>query len=243
MLLLPATHLRQHRVAGAAARSVKSSITGLPEERSASRVRVSPWRPEGRSPGPRAYRKPLCLVEGGAVLGWRYAAARGKAFLQGLQAHQKPPVLPQQMHQEPPLSGQEGEHEYPAQEAQQLGRREGSEPGERAGPDSAFVALPEDEGSHGCEGSVAGEGLPAGRGGVQLPKAVALGLRAASQVDGDPTTNTEQQPQRPQSTPPGRRRRQEGGGDASSARGSNSPEGASQERPVHRNLLWLAGSL
>ena len=139
--------------------SVKSTITGLPEERRASRVRVSPWRPrEAEVRGRRAYRKALCfLVDGGAVLGWRYGAtACGEACLQGLQAHQEPPVLPQQVEEEPPLSGQESEHEDPAEEAQQLGRRECPEPGESAGPNSAFVACPEDEARDGREDPVAG---------------------------------------------------------------------------------------
>ena len=46
-----------------------------------------------------AYRKTFCLVASGAVLGGRYATAFCKRCLQGLQAHQKSTVRPQEVHQ------------------------------------------------------------------------------------------------------------------------------------------------
>jgi hypothetical protein len=162
---------------------------------------------------------PPRLVEGGAVLRWRYGPARGKVFLQRLQPHQQPPVLAQQVDQEPPLSGQESEHNHPAEEAQQLGRREGPEPGYRAGPGSAVVALPEDEARHGRKDCVAREGLPPGRSGVELSKAVAVGLASAGQVDGDAHDEQREERQCHQSPPPGRCGGKEGSGDSQFSQG------------------------
>ena len=158
----------------------------------------------------------------------RYRLA-GKRCLQGLQAHQEPPVLPQQVDEEPPLSGQEREHEHPAEEAQQLGRREGPEPGERAGAGSAFVALPEDEARNGSEDPVACKGLPPGRGGVQLAEAVAVGLAAASQVDADPTTNTNSSASAPTAPHQAVEAGMRVAATASSASGSSSPKGLREE--------------
>jgi hypothetical protein len=164
--------------------------------------------------GLRAYRKALCLIDVGAVFRGSYnATAFCKRRLHILQAHQEPPVLPQEMHQERPLSGQEGEHENPAQEAKQLGRRDSPEPGECTWPISAFVALPEDKACHGGEDPVAGEGLPAGRSGVQLPEAVALWRPAAGQVDTDTSYEHREECECPQSSPPSRGCGQEGRSD------------------------------
>src|SRR5215207_5026358 len=196
--------------------SVKSIITGLPGERRASRVSVSPWRP--------------VRLNSGAVFRWRYATALSQARLQGLQAHQKPPVLPQELDEKPPLPGQEREHKDSSEEAQQLGRRERSEPGEHAGTGSAFVALPEDEARYGGEDSVAGEGLPPGRGGVELPKAVALWRPAASQVDGDAHDEHREERQRPQSPPPGRGCREQSRGDGQFCQGQQQPERGGEGR-------------
>src|SRR5215207_5039437 len=157
VLLLPAAYIRQQRVAGAAARVCKERhhrltrrAQGFEGEGLAVEAREAELR------GRRAHRKAFCLVDGGAVLGWRYATARTNAFLQGLQAYQQTPVLPQQMHEERPLSSQEGEYDYPAQESQQLGSRKRSEPGDSAASGTAIGARPQDEASHGCERPIAG---------------------------------------------------------------------------------------
>ena len=159
MLLLPAAHIRQQCVAGAAAwvceehhQRLARRAQGFEGEGFSVESRESELR------GLRAYRKTLFfLVEGGAILRWPYdARAFCERCLHCLKAHQKPTVLPQQMHQKPPLSGQEGEHEYPANESQQLGRRKRSESRESAGSGTAaFVARPQDEPCNGCEDSVA----------------------------------------------------------------------------------------
>ena len=105
------------------------------------------------------------------------------------------------MEKKPPLPGQEEEHEDPDQETQKLGRRERSNPGESAGSGTAVVTLPQDEPRHGCEGSIAGEGLPACRGGVQLSEAVALWFAPPSQVVRDAYDEYREERQRPQSSP------------------------------------------
>jgi hypothetical protein len=112
VLFLPAAHLRQHRVAGAAA-GVRKERHHRPVRRAQGfeGKRLAVESREAELGGRRAYRKPLCLVDVGAVLRWRYATVCGKARLHGLKAHQKPSVLPQQVDHEPPLPGQEEEHD------------------------------------------------------------------------------------------------------------------------------------
>jgi hypothetical protein len=116
VLLLPATYIRQHRVAGAQAGVRKERHHGLARRAQGFEgegLAVEPREVEVR--GRRAYRKALSsLMDGAAVLGRRYGAACGKARLQRIQAHQKPAVLPRQVEKEPPLPGQEKEHEDPA---------------------------------------------------------------------------------------------------------------------------------
>ena len=158
VLLLPAAYIRQHRVARSAAGVRKERhhrlarrAQGLEGETLAVKAREAELR------GGRAYRKTFCLVASGAILRGRYATAFCKRCLHGLQAHQQPPVLPQEVEKKPPLPGQEEEHEDPDQETQKLGRRERSNPGESAGSGTAaFVARPKDEACHGCKYTVAG---------------------------------------------------------------------------------------
>ncbi len=92
---------------------------------------------------------------------------------------------PEQVDWEPPLSGQGGEHDHPAVEVQQLGRRQGAEPGDRARL-HAIVNLPGDEALHAAEDPAAREGLPSGWGSVELAETVAVGFGVAHQVGADP---------------------------------------------------------
>ena len=70
-----------------------------------------------------------------------------------------------------------------ADEGHELSDRGGAQPAHRA-RSGIVVALPDDEAGHDGQRPVAHERLPTGRGGVELPKAVAFGPVASGQVVG-----------------------------------------------------------